>query len=234
MNGSKQILPAIALLLAGCGEGREVENIDTAEAAPAIAATPTPGAKLAGATDRNWINISGEIVSTAPDSFMLDYGADNVTVEIDDWDWKREGRALAPGDDVVVTGRVDADLGQRKRIEASSVYAKNINTYFYGSGADEEDLAVSTVYAVSVPNYSDSTGFVTAVEGREFTLGANTGAVRVDTSAMADNPLDAEGTPQVKVGDRVYVWGDLDLDPVERTELKARGIVSLKRVDRTA
>lgn len=84
----------------------------------------------------------------------------------------------------------------------------------------------------SVPTYSDTTGFVTAVEGREFTVGTGVGALRVDTSQMKDNPLDGEGRQRVKVGDRVYAWGDLDIEPRERMELMAKGVVSLTK-DRT-
>ena len=214
-------------LLAACGEGREVQDVatvDSANAAPPAGASTT---KVAQSSDDSWINLSGTVVSTLPSSFVLDYGPDTVTVEMDDWDWYREGRALAPGDPVVVTGRVDQDLWENKKIEASSVYAKNLNTYFYASGADEEDLSFSNVYVTSVPAYADSTGFVTAMEGEEFSLGSANGAIRVDTSK-----LPAASRPQVQVGDRVYVWGDLDIDAREKIELMAKGVVELSR-DRT-
>jgi uncharacterized protein YdeI (BOF family) len=142
---------ASAALLASCGDGREVEDLEVAAGAAKAAPVATAGAaldpatRLAAATDGNWINLSGTVLSTAPSTFALDYGPGNITVEMDDWDWYQEGKALVPGDQVVVTGKVDDDLYQSKRIEASSVYAKNLNTYFYASGADEENLAESTV-----------------------------------------------------------------------------------------
>lgn len=209
-------------LLAACGNA-EADN--EAQAADTVAATDE--AQLSGSDDGNWINLSGTVVSTAPTSFVLDYGADQVTVEMDDWDFYREGAALDEGDEVIVSGRVDDDLWLNKRIEASSVYAKDLNTYFYASGTDEEEVAASTVYVTTAPSYVDSTGFVTSVEGREFTMGALTGAIRVDTTQMDENPLDDSGFQQIDVGDRVYVWGDMDLDAREKTELMARGIVSL-------
>lgn len=215
-------------LLAACGEGTEVQDVNavgTANAATAPAGTTND--KVDQRTDESWINLSGTVVSKLPSSFVLDYGPDTVTVEMDDWDWYREGQALAAGDPVVVTGRVDADLWENKKIEASSVYARNLNTYFYASGADEEDLSVSTVYVAPAPAYADSTGFVTAMEGQEFSLGSSSGAIRVDTSQ-----LPAASRPQLQVGDRVYVWGDLDIDAREKAELMAKGIVELTR-DRT-
>lgn len=220
---------AAALLLTGCGDAdSEASPAPVADsAAEALAAGGPDAVKLAAIADSGWINLGGEVVSTLPTSFILDYGTGTVTVEMDDWDWYREGKALAEGDEVVVTGRVDNDLYDAKKIEASSVYVKDLNTYFYASGADEENLAVSTVYVTDAPSYIDSTGYVTAVEGREFTLGGDQGAIRVDTSQLAENPLDAEGFQQVKVGDRVYVWGDFDLSTRENSELMAKGIVSL-------
>ena len=218
-------LAAPLALLAACGDSGNGNAMASAEAA--TPATANAVDKVALADDDSWINLSGTVVSTLPSSFVLDYGPSTVTVEMDDWDFYREGRALKPGDPVVVTGRVDQDLWEKKKIEASSVYAKNLNTYFYASGADEEDLAFSTVYVTPVPAYADSTGFVTAVEGEEFSLGSANGAIRVDMSK-----LPATARPQIQVGDRVYVWGDLDIDPREKIELMAKGIVELTR-DRT-
>ena len=214
-----------ALLLAGCGN---------AEANDAVATAATDaGDRLAAASDANWISLSGTVEATSPSSFILDYGSGQVTVEMDDWDFYQEGRGLAVGDPVVVTGRADRDLFMNARIEASSVYARNLDTYFYASGADEEELADSTVYLAPVTNYADATGYVTAIEGRELTLGSAEGAVRVDTSQMPRNPLDGEGAPQISVGDRVYAWGGLDLDAREKSELMASGIVALRK-DATA
>lgn len=228
--GHKLWLAAAAplALLAGCGEAREVEDLKTvdSETAPPTVPASDAATRLAAATDRSWINLSGTVVSTLPNSFVLDYGPDTVTVEMDDWDWYREGKALVPGDPVVVTGRVDRDLWENKKIEASSVYAKNLNTYFYASGADEEDLAESTVYVAAAPAFADSTGYVTAIEGQEFTLGSAAGAIRVDMSQLSGTK------PQLKVGDRVYAWGDLDIDPREQSELMAKGVVLLTK-DRT-
>ena len=220
------LMLAPIVLLAACGDevaGEAGQGNDSTAASSGL----DTESRLAAAVDRSWINLSGTIVSTAPNAFVLDYGKDNVTVEMDDWDWYREGQALAPGDPVVVTGRVDADLWRSKRIEASSVYARNLNSYFFASGADEEDLASSTVYVAPTTPASDSTGYVSAVEGQEFTIGNGAMAIRVDASG-----LPASKRPAIKVGDRVYAWGDLDLDRQEQAEIMAKGIVLLAK-DRT-
>ncbi|MDT9600141.1 NirD/YgiW/YdeI family stress tolerance protein [Sphingosinicella rhizophila] len=219
---SLALVAAPLMLVAACDDNdRNGEAVTGDELA---VGTLDPETRLAAATDQSWINLNGTVVSTTTDSFVLDYGSDTVTVEMDDWDWYREGQALAPGDPVVVTGKVDSDLWRAKRIEASSVYAKNLNTYFYASGADEEDLLPSTVYVPPSPSSSDTTGYVTAVEGQEFTIGSGMTATRVDTSKIT-----ASKRPAVKVGDRVYVWGNLDLDPREKSEIMAEGIVILAK-----
>jgi hypothetical protein len=51
--------------------------------------------------------------------------------------------------------------------------------------------------------------------------------MRIDTSLLPENPLDGEGLQRVKVGDRVFVWGDIQLEPPEGAELKARGLISV-------
>ena len=77
-----------------------------------------------------------------------------------------------------------------------------------------------------------ATGIVSGIEGREFSIGASTGDLRVDTAKMSDNPLDAQGRFQVKAGDRVQVWGRLNMDPKEQAEIMAEGLAALKP-DRT-
>ena len=120
-----------------------------------------------------------------------------------------------------MSGRVDQDLLEGKKIEASSVFVRNLGVHFYASGADEEDIT-DIVYVPSQTSFSDASGIVRSVEGHEFTIGANSGSVRVDTSAVA-------APAKIKVGDRVYAWGSLDIDPHEKVELKANGVVIISK-----
>ena len=194
-------LLASTLWLAACGGAEPEQDVASVDDSPAeaVAAGGPDAVKLAATSDSGWINLGGEVVSTLPTSFILDYGNGTVTVEMDDWDWYREGQALAEGDEVVVTGRVDNDLYDEKKIEASSVYVQNLNSYFYASGADEENLTVSTVYVTDAPNYIDSTGYVTAIEGREFTLGGDQGAAG-GIAVSAPRPAGGCGRPCLCLG----------------------------------
>lgn len=220
---------AAGLILVGaCDPGRD-ETEATAEAPKAADPARTDAARVANSKDGNWITLSGEIVSTATDSFLLDYGRGNVTVEMDDWDWYKEGQLLKSGHRVVVLGRVDKQLLVNKTIEASSVFVQNLNTYFYASGSDEERVGAKPPLAPSSLFTADYTGVISALEGREFTMATAGGPIRVDTSSLRENPLDQEGFQRLKSGDRVYVWGDLDLEKAEGTELNAKGVISLSR-----
>ena len=208
------------LLLAACADGEEIEPGDDS------ASTRADAAALEAADDGQWLTLTGTVVSAAPDAFVLDYGAGNVTVEMDDWDWYQEGRVLKAGDEVTVSGLADQDLLLNKRIEARSVYVRNLNSFFFASSDDEESRRASTAMAAT-SGTADFTGRVASIEGREFMIGTGQAAIRVDTSLLAENPLDAEGAHQVRVGDRVFVWGQIDLEATEGAELKARGLVSL-------
>lgn len=218
---------AAGLLILSACDSSQTEDGAGAAVAQGNNTSGNDSARIADAKDGNWINISGEVMSAIPSSFLLDYGQGTLTVEMDDWDWYQEGKLLKPGDEVVVTGRVDNDLLVNKRLEASSVYVEGLDTYFYASGADEEELRTSAVYVPPAAHYVDYTGTVSAIEGREFSLATRSGSMRIDTTSLSENPLDSDGFQKIEAGDRVFVWGDLDLENAEGAEVKAKGIVSL-------
>ena len=80
--------------------------------------------------DDTWLSINGKVKSVSADSFMLDYGKGLITVEMDDGDRDADAYKLVEGDEVTVYGMTDDDLYQTTKIEASSVYVKNLETYF--------------------------------------------------------------------------------------------------------
>lgn len=201
----------VAITLASCGDSETAQSGQPA----ATPQTTAQAQAFEGSQNGSLLTLTGRVVASEPGWFRLNIGSEIITVEMDDWDWYKEGRALAAGDQVSVTGRVDKDLYEQKKLEASSVYVPRLGLNLYASGADEEELA-----PVSIQGDPGVTarGYVTAIEGTEFTIGSITGPVRVETSKLANRP-------PIKVGDRVYAWGDLDLDLREKAELMARGVV---------
>ena len=188
----------------------------------AVSQQPNPYAKA----NDSWITISGTVKSAGPSSFELDYGKGTVTVEIDDWDWYAEGYKLLKGDKVRVYGFIDDDLYETTKIEASSVYVQNLGTYFFASGLDEEDPYVPYSFDLD-PLTTVVTGTVTGVSGRTFTIDTGPRQLKVDTTGMANNPLDKEGFQQIKQGDRVSVTGRMVDTLFSKKELQATSVVTL-------
>lgn len=224
MQLKKLLYPMTAMVIvAGCSEASEDANAGGPSATAAESSSDGfAGARLASATDGSLMTLNGTIASADAGGFRLDMGNEEVMVEMDDWDWYKEGKALKAGDRVTVTGRVDKGLWEQRKLEASSVYVHNLGMTFFASGADEEETVSALI---PVDTVTSALGLVTSVEGQEFTVGAISGPVRVDTTQVKTKP-------QVKLGDRVYSWGDLDLDPAEGVELMAEGVVVISP-DRT-
>lgn len=180
--------------------------------------------------DESWISISGTAVSTKPSSFILDYGKGVITVEMDDWNWYKEGRLILEGDKVTVYGKIDDDLLETAKIEASSVYVEDLGTYFYASSADEEyndNYDYWGTYGPISPGKAVVRGTVTGVDGREFTIDTGLKKITVDTDNMIYNPVDKTGYQQIDKGDYVAVIGHMDYDFWEKRELKADSVTTL-------
>lgn len=216
-----------AFLTAACSDSDPVAETalgDSVAAAQPNGITPSPtAAALADSGDGSLLTLSGRVVATAPDWFRLRAGDEELTVEMDDWDWYQEGRSLKVGDRVTVTGRVDKGLWEQKKIEASSVYVQNLGVSFLADGADEEERTAALIQVGTAT--TSAQGVVSSVEGREFTVGSMSGPVRVDMSQL-------KAKPALKVGSRVYTWGTLDVEPAEGVELMAEGLALLS-ADRT-
>lgn len=184
--------------------------------------------------DDSWISVDGIVSSVGPDTFVLNYGAGMITVEMDDGDRDADAYNLLIGDKVRVTGVIDDDFLEMRTIEASSVYVENLGTYFYASAVDEEDTFVTYVAPVTVAA-AVVQGTVKEVSSEEFVVDTGTREIRVEVDEMAVNPLDGDGYQRIRVGDRVSVAGRLDTDLLEgETELVASSVVTLRANGRQA
>ncbi|MFP2896337.1 DUF5666 domain-containing protein [Corallococcus sp. 4LFB] len=188
-------------------------------ALPAVAGEPLKAA------DDTWITLSGKVKSASADAFTLNYGGKDVRIEMDDFDPAAEGFLLKKGDQVTVTGRVDDDLFERAKVEASTVFVKNLDTWFYASPVDEEDTAVA-VFATARP-LTVVQGKVSGINGREFTIDTGARKITVDTTAMKTNPMQRPGAQKLEQGDRVSVAGTIDRGFFDQRELMASSIVTL-------
>lgn len=159
--------------------------------------------------NHTWIILDGTVQDVTADAFTLDYGDGLVTVEFDDGDRDADAYKLVTGDKVRVSGVVDDDLWETTSIEAASVYVENLDTYFYASSVDEEDVYL--VY--DSPVIAASTvldGMVTEVNDDTFEIHTGTRTIEVHVGNMPYNPIDAVGYQRIDVGDRVSVRGEMD------------------------
>lgn len=190
-------------------------------ALPAVAINPY------ALEDDSWISINGEVTSVTADAFELDYGDGQITVEMDDGDRDADGYKLMLGDEVRVSGMIDDDFYDLTTIEASSVYVKNIDTYFYASAMDEEDIG----YSIISPSVTDTVvqGTITNVDanGEQFTLDSGLQELTVEVDELTYNPLDDEGFQQLDVGDRVSVQGSINHDFFEGRVFEANYVTTL-------
>lgn len=175
--------------------------------------------------DESWIGISGTVTSAKPDSFMLDYGDGEVIVEMDDWDWYREGYKILKGDEVTVYGEIDDDIFETTSIEANSVYVKGLNSFFFASSDDEETYWRTVTYIPAAQTHIQGT--VKEVNDREITLDTGNGTLTVNTLTMSYNPLDKEGYQQIGVGDKVRITGQMDEAFFGDREFNAKTITSI-------
>lgn len=180
-----------------------------------------------------FVTLSGKVTEVKPHSFTLKTANNNVMVEMDDYSsWIADGFKLVNGDQVVVTGRVDQDFLEKRKVEAGSVYVKNLDTYFFASSDDEEDFSyIPTTYSLvgTLPEGAtiDLQGKVTKIQGREFTVDTGIRKIVVDTQKMGFNPLDKEGFTKLQVGDRVKVSGKVEENLFEAKEVAATYVMEL-------
>jgi uncharacterized protein YdeI (BOF family) len=176
--------------------------------------------------DETWVSVSGTVDAVSADEFVLDYGKDIITVEMDDGDRDADAYKLLEGDKVTVSGKIDNDFFEIRTIEAARVYVEKLNTTFYASALDEEDVDVDVSYPVIVSE-TVLKGVVTSVAEEEFTVDTGIRELTVEVDAMAYDPLDDEGYQKIEVGDVVSVAGRMDDDFFEDKELVADTIVTL-------
>lgn len=179
--------------------------------------------------DEALITLSGIVGEVGADEFKLNYGTDEITVELDRFGWTgNETNYLVPGESVTVRGYIDDDLFEGREIEAYNLRLNDSYVYYYTTDVDpvyfytyDVDTALQDGTEVSV------TGRVSNVGNGEFTVTNDNGAMRVDIAGLGYDPLDDEGLQKVEAGDRVYVYGQIDNDFFEAREITADGIVEL-------
>lgn len=209
---------------------RKLTAIAIATLVPNAGVVQAQDAEVATTFDEEWITLNGEVQSVLPRGFVLDYGDDDITVEMDRFDWTGD-KTILVGDEVRVMGRMDRGFRERRSIEAATVFVPRLSEFLYADPEDEEgDPSFVRGFAPGLfagPEEGDwlsFTGRVVGVDGDEITVASPANEYRVDTSAM---PGDIDPTG-LEVGDRVLVTGEMDAaDLFDEREIEADSVILL-------
>ncbi len=198
-----------------------------------LAASPLRAQDVATTSEDEWISLSGQVEAVLATGFVLDYGENDITVELDQFDWRVE-RSVLDGAQVTVTGRMDRNFYDNRSIEAAVVYVSSLNEYLYADPTDEEgDPARSGNFTPGFFTGADDgewlsfSGRVTEIKGDELSVDTGVSRLRVDTSVVPG----ALVAPSVSVGDRVLVTGEMDAaDFFDKREVEANSVTKLTDV----
>lgn len=179
--------------------------------------------------DQSPVVLTGTVGEIRSDEFDLNYGNNTITVELDRFGWDGdETKYLIPGESVTVNGFIDDDLFEGREIEAYNIRMNDSFVYYYTS----QDYPIyHYTYNTRTPlrdgAFVTAQGRVTDIAGRELTIQTSEGSVIVDTSKLDYDPFDDEGLQNIKIGDTIYTYGEVDKGFFESDEIMAEGIIEM-------
>ncbi len=192
---------------------------------------------LAGYEDDSYIVVSGTIDTLEDDSFTINHQGNIVHVDFDDWGWDWDGEDLRhylqKGEQVVVSGEVDKNWFLEDEIEANNIYFRQKNDYYYV--ADMNPAYYNTFDSTQKMHdgsYMSVRGTITKMDDDELTLNSQGNMLQIDISNLQYDPSDTQKATRVNVGDRVFVYGEVDKDIFEKKEIEADAMVKLNKVNK--
>tara|TARA_B100001971_G_scaffold215192_1_gene259863 strand:+ start:115846 stop:116505 length:660 start_codon:yes stop_codon:yes gene_type:complete len=182
--------------------------------------------------DGEFVFFHGKVISRSGENILVmpKNSKKQIIVEVDDEVKEHDSYNLMPGDDVRITGFVDQDALEKFKVEASTVYVKNINSFIFVSGVDEEGAPLKDtdlIFQSTIPGRSQSTlnGKVTKIGTDFFVVDTGLRKVKVLLSQISYDPLDDVGFTQIDIGDKVLVSGILNKNDFINDRLIASYII---------
>lgn len=186
---TKLLSPLLAPILA----------LSHADAAPSSTNETSPWDR----DDGQWISISGKIVSSSEGRFILDYGPGAILIEFDGYLPTSERMIFPTNTGVAITGRIDADKGAQRSIEASSVFVKSSQKSYFANPDDEEEVLARLTNPIRQP-HSIVSGRVIMTAPDFMTI--DTGNMLIDVSTLAMTRIQGQQFTYSK-GDRLEITG---------------------------
>lgn len=196
-----------------------------------VCARAQPGTdhqEIMSAAEGERLTVKGKVTAVDDERFTVDYGRGNIVVEMDDFD--RYEKPVAAGDVVIVSGNMDKEFFEARKIKASTVRVDSSNKQFHASAADEARWPQLEVLHDDVADdeWLSLTGVVARIDGDRMTLNAGLREYAVDVSRLGYDPFNREGTARIETGERVIVFGEMDdADLFEGREIEASSITEL-------
>lgn len=192
-------------------------------------AFPSTAQERVTAHDESEISLSGKVSGIEQNSFMLDYGAGRVRVDLEDGlEWFPPGTpGLTIGEPVTVNGVIDDDMFDTREIEATSIYRQSQQTFLYSDASNQRFLPAPETRPVDT-SWVNLSGTVTGVSGRAFVLDTGVREFRINTDTVTQNPV-----ARLRPGTRVSVSGQVNGDDIfDHPEIAATQVVVLAQPTR--
>lgn len=180
------------------------------------------------------VTVSGTVSNLTEDHFTINHAGKAVKVEYDDW---KDGAVedlrayLTNGEKVVVSGEVDKDWFSANELEADNIFFQQKQSYFYI--VDTNPAYYYDTEGTQSPrdgSYVMTRGTVKTLDGDDFIVSSNGMEYRIETSALAVNPVTAKDGLTLKKGDRIYVNGEVDDNFFGKKEIEADTVIKINRV----
>jgi uncharacterized protein YdeI (BOF family) len=183
--------------------------------------------RVTDAPSDSQISLSGKVASIEQDSFVLDYGAGRVRVDLEDGlDWFPVGTpGLTIGEPVTVNGRIDDDTFANRELEASSIYRPTTQSYLYSDASNARFFPIEP--RPNDQSWVNLSGTVKGVTGRDFVLDTGVREFHITTGAMRNDPV---AVGKLRPGSRVTVSGMVNGDDIfDHPEIDATNVVVLSQ-----
>jgi hypothetical protein len=153
----------------------------------------------------SWVGITGQVESTSPGSFMLDYGDGNIKVQLEPTSTKKHD--FIKDEQVRVYGVMDDGFFTAKTIKAHAVYVESLKSYACTTEGAE---TICSSFAPVIYSGVVVHGRVTAASPGTVQVDDGDKVINIDTSDLQTASGDKGMAPAAKEGDLVTVMGHMD------------------------
>lgn len=185
--------------------------------------------RVTDAPSNSEISLSGKVAAIEQDSFVLDYGAGRVDIDLEDGlDWFPVGTpGLTIGEPVTVNGLIDDTTFANREIEAKSIYRPATQTYLYSDATNARFFPPVEQPRPADTSWVNLSGTVKGISGRDFVLDTGVREFQITTGAMRNDPV---AVGRLRPGSRVTVSGLVNGDDIfDNPEIDATNVVVLSQ-----